>query len=296
MKHLIFTISILLLTDFAAKAQEQLEDYQPLVREGVEWVNYYQEESALPEYVCTFLYSYEFRGDSVCNGLTYKKCYLNITPDFKKIAEQSNYFSFDTSVPVALFREDEMKVYVKYEIEFVPGLQLMTLKFNENGEVLLYDFAKFREYDSKGLIKADFVNVDGTPCKRYLDVSDISETIISDPVIESIGAVGMGTLLYPTFFTIYSTDWHVNSGLAKVCDVSGKMIYYPENYIISNYDINRDLTIDVSDLDIVVDATNGIKLIDNMKEAADVNHDGDVDVSDINKEIDKIINNRSLHP
>ena len=70
MKKLFTIMLAVLLSSIAAQAQEA--DYQPLVREGVRWVNVH--EAFHGDYSCYF-YNFEFRGDTIINGKTYKKCY-----------------------------------------------------------------------------------------------------------------------------------------------------------------------------------------------------------------------------
>ena len=70
MRNLYSTLLLTLLCGMAAQAQTN--DYQPLVREGVRWVNY--QEAFYDDYSCYF-YNYEFHGDTIINNKTYKKCY-----------------------------------------------------------------------------------------------------------------------------------------------------------------------------------------------------------------------------
>ena len=70
MRNLYSTLLLTLLCGMAAQAQT--DDYQPLVREGVRWVNYH--EAFYDDYSCYF-YNYEFHGDTIINNKTYKKCY-----------------------------------------------------------------------------------------------------------------------------------------------------------------------------------------------------------------------------
>ena len=96
MKKTCFTLLLMLLCGIAAQAQTN--DYQPLVREGVRWVNvleyHYHAES------CHFIY-HEFRGDTIVNGKTYKKCYQYTADELDVNAVQ----------PFCAMREEGHKVY-----------------------------------------------------------------------------------------------------------------------------------------------------------------------------------------
>ena len=53
------------------------DDYLPMLREGVQWVNRYiiREHAEPSHYGEQSFYSYEIKGDTTVNGVAYKKCH-----------------------------------------------------------------------------------------------------------------------------------------------------------------------------------------------------------------------------
>ena len=112
------------------------ESYIPLVREGVKWNcvlhKTYSEPTSPEEQDVHSFYSIKFDGDTIINGITYKKCYYV----FDDANEPSNI------IPRAFVREDVLnkKVYVIYNTDYACGKGVVEPANNSGIECLLYDF------------------------------------------------------------------------------------------------------------------------------------------------------------
>ena len=121
----ILSLAVLALAGLiCAQAAEPAYEYVPFVREGVVWNCYYY--NGVEDF-----YSYEMKGDSVVNGVTYKKCY-------KYTTEEQDVNNAEV---VALLRESDKKVY-----RYVDPLSVGTwairpyLLHNGDNERIIYDF------------------------------------------------------------------------------------------------------------------------------------------------------------
>ena len=223
-----------------AVAQEY--EYVPFVREGVKWTYYiidYQYEADLKTNPArgdnTIYRTLEIKGDTVINGLTYKKMH--------KYSGESINVENDT-VPVCL-REENKKVYA-----FVPDGKLYDdcivgnwLKYDEEHaairlgqEFLLYDFEDAITYweslDNEWTLltplSVDTITMGNHLVKRYKDQNNCFT------IIEGIGLTGINS--YPlAFFMPLATGPHSTEvyGLEKVVE-NGEVIY-PENYVEDRY-------------------------------------------------------------
>ncbi len=125
---------------------DEESDYQPLVREGVRWVNVH--EAYREDYSCYF-YNYEFRGDTIINGKSYKKCY--------KYTGKSLDLSKDTAY--CAMRDEGYKVYEvpfndDYSLIYYNSFEVVH-EVEETGEFLLFDFDNpiTPLYQSTGVMK-----------------------------------------------------------------------------------------------------------------------------------------------
>ncbi len=109
----------------AGSVAAQSSSYVPLVREGVTWK--YRADQVTRQY--QYIVKEAFIGDTVINGVSYKKLYA--TP----------YEAIDVAVekPIAFMRQDGRQVYGLYANE-VTG-QRGNVKDMPNGEKMFYDFA-----------------------------------------------------------------------------------------------------------------------------------------------------------
>lgn len=265
MKKFLFTLAVLL-TSIAAQA---LAPYQPLVQEGRTWVNYYLGNSGY------FLYKYELKGDSIVDGKEYKVCYVS--------SYNEKYSTTDDVIsehPVALLREDNMKVYVIYETTDPLNYQL-DYYYDQEGERVLYDFAKSRNMIESGELQSTQVNIDGKVCEKYNSYSFVSESPLS--TIESIGA-DYGTLLFPEWISATCSDYDL-SGLTIVLDSEGQVIYRNTEFVPLAEDVNADLNVDIVDVNKEIDAI----LAGNYIWWGDINDDDKIDIADLNYIIDFIL-------
>ena len=108
MKKIFTTMLLALVCGMALQAQDA--DYQPLVREGVRWINrsfiYFEGAIFDPHY-----YGIEFSGDTIINvngtQVVFKKCY-------SFVINKDNYSSaidFSKLTPAAYMMEEDKKVY-----------------------------------------------------------------------------------------------------------------------------------------------------------------------------------------
>ena len=215
MKKILSVIMSMLFASIAVQAQAQSEDYLPLVREGVRWHYVKTVYGFINEIDSRSNIYYEFKGDSIRTGKSYKKCYVTST-----IPEESKL--------EALVREENKKVY-RY--------------LNDNEETLIYDFNPSELFvscvtaNSPSLFTPiENVKIEGVECKRYQlgDALDEENDIFTNCVlVEGIGVDQAyadyfhGNLLYPligyysgNFETVYSFD--------RVEDLNGTVLYDPQ--------------------------------------------------------------------
>ena len=235
MRHVYTIMLALLLGGIAAQAQEA--DYQPLVREGVRWVNHHS-FGGEDFYTEPTHYAIEFHGDTVVtqSGVSrhYKKCYkYDVDPQGTPMP-----IDYAKMRPAALAREDGRKVYViKFEMSFL------------DSEYVLYDFSLSQESvqlyndcidESVNYTIGGTTVVDGYTCNIY-------EGGLGK-IIESIGLVSglNGDLLWPKFYEVIGVDSYY--GLDYVEDLDGNIIYkapwYSDNSSISQVDRDADVSAD----------------------------------------------------
>ena len=229
-------ISFLALLGMTQAAAQEYE-YVPFVREGVKWTYYITDYQYHKDYITNpargdnvAYRTLEIKGDTVINGLTYKKMH-------KYSGETIN--AENDTVPVYL-REENKKVYA-----FVPEFKFYDdcyvgnwLTFSEveatairmGQEFLLYDFEDaityWESFDNEWTLlkplSVDTITVGNHLVKRYKDQNN------RFTIIEGIGATGMNS--YPLgFFMPLTTGIHTTEyyGLEKVVE-DGEVIY-PEN-------------------------------------------------------------------
>ena len=238
-------LSVVLLASLAAQA------YVPLVREGVKWV--YQDEYndfdevAINSWVVNRYYTLEFKGDTIIDGMTYKKCYRK--SDVSLNGKQNAMFCSDTE-PVAFVREENGVVYSINKVDkCVLSLDYLTMlrpDFSyDSNEFVIYDFNKTDNAE------VTTVEVGGVPCKA------IEYNEFGLVVVEGIGVDYLtgGDLLFPV--TLCSTGmWYSLTTLHHVEDAQGNIIYKgaayqePESH---PFDLNGDGQVDISDVNSLID-------------------------------------------
>jgi hypothetical protein len=243
------------------------KDYPPLVREGIKWI-YRSRQNDTDEDV---FYVMELMGDTIIETLSepysYKKCYKY------PIAKGSVANSIDLSVktPVAYLREfDQLICCLDYRT-----VQTMQQTGNLTRDWLLYDFSDICQAALGGAQRYVFkvsepTSVQGHQCRVFVD--ETGQVML----IESIGLVTLesGDLLGVNEY----------SGLSHVLDADGNIIYRGPNYRFFASDINGDGTVDISDVNEVINMMLG-----KSPASADITGDGKVDISDVNAVINVML-------
>lgn len=261
MKH--FYTFIFMIAFISAAAAEY--EYVPLVREGVQWT-----------YLCEYMdydlfdekYPYvevlEIKGDENVDGITYKQVVSNLY-------EQ----------PVALIREDDKKIYVKYSDEEI-GTQI-NLGYNEQtGEYLIYDFNKpsagYAELLPGFRLTEEMIEIDGTFRKAYC-----YEDTKAPLFIEGIGIL----FDYSPFFRPF--DWQPDNAtsytLTHVFE-NGNTVYKTDNHSHYEYFMNNGVSVYYCDVNHdhnvnVADVSEYFKRLIIDDTAKDINGDGEVNVGDV---------------
>lgn len=226
MKKLLLTL-VALLSAVATQAQTKLADYQSMIQEGRIWVNHVDSYDGYhPESNYTITYSYELYGDSLLNGHSYKKCYMK-AGDKQPVCTDADYSTLKLyrSEPVALIREEGMKVYVILCDH--PGIGLAN-DYDMGVEYVAYDFERARDNSPRdNIITQESVN--GVLCNHYMP-TDYPCGYSNVEMLESVGACsGFGTLLFPEW--VSSTGFIYDlGGLSCVLDNQGNIIYKSPKY------------------------------------------------------------------
>ena len=213
MKKFIFTIVMLFTCSIAAQAQAQSEDYLPLVREGVRWHYVKSFIDSQEEIFVDTPYYYEFKGDSILNGKTYKKCYVTSSEPKE-------------SGLVALVREEDKKVYRKFVNDELSKPELI---YNFNPAELSVD--GFNLYDKIESTKN--VSIEGVDCKVYQvkNAQDIDNIALIEGVGVDLSSSNYyhGNLLSPliNYCTCYVETVYT---LDRLEDLDGNILYTYSQY------------------------------------------------------------------
>ena len=285
--------------------------YVPLVREGVKWVYYYYldwgPDHYEKEYHCE--YSLEIKGDSVINGITYKKVFSQWLKS--SMDEDAPNYGSDKPELCALVREVNKIVYIhlvpEEDIWFYEdlmgyyGFNPMVAGLAPN-EWVLYDFNDINRpfslldtqhlygiYHSKypEFTYSETIQLVGESAKKY-----VGSDFPAHYIIEGLGYVDMydGDWLY-TMADFYQPRlsgyprWDYE--LSYLADDDGDVLYKGKAYTYM-CDVNRDFKVDGADLNRVIDYL----LQDNhpwIDYLCDTNGDGEVDGADINEVINFIL-------
>ena len=276
--------------------------YVPLVREGVKWVYYWEYDNS-PDYGIHFKceYAMEVLGDSVVNGVTYKKVYLH--PLSKPIG---------SSKPYALVREENKVVYIHmnpendiwYYWEIVERSGSFPLVAGKAlNEWVLYDFnnvdrpfsnitveqIEMSGYDIgiPGYIYSETIELQGESAKVYTGhfptpylieglgfVGEVGMTDLCGWVYLPSDVIAPAPIGYPLYFYAFS----------YFADAEGNILYKGPAYI-KMCDVNEDKKVDGSDLNLLINAV----LTGNKRYNYDANGDSAVDGADINEVINFIL-------
>lgn len=165
---------------YTSEMTSEENDYTPLVREGVKWdcsMSVIYGPSIEGE---VFKYTIEFKGDTIINEKTYKRCYY--TFETNSIATND--------IPRAFLREDvgEKKVYVLLNDDYKINVPYTPPTYDtDSGEKLLYDFNNW-ENTELCWNTSSIINSIVTKTINYKG-KDYKKTILNDEyvVVEGIG-------------------------------------------------------------------------------------------------------------
>ena len=283
--------------------------YVPLVREGVKWVYYWDYDNEPNDgviYHCE--YAMEISGDTIVNGVTYKKLYLHPLSEPIGLSE-----------PYALVREENKVVYIYSDPNTFTGIYwemicwyidwntLPLVAGQATNEWVLYDFndvnrtfsnitaeiiednARYRKIPE--YTYSETIELQGESAKVY--VGDFPTPYL----IEGLGYVGEMYMVEQLQGWVYSA--------ADVCaplplgypfyyyefsyfaDDEGNVLYKGPAYT-KMCDNNYDRKVDGNDLNRLINfVLNGDKPWESYK--YDANGDGEVDGADINEVINFIL-------
>lgn len=231
----IFTIILLtLLGNIAAQAQDA--DYQPLVREGVVW---HYEYFLFDDYTYESFaedYKVQFRGDTLLNGVQYKKCFFykeEHLPDGVKpicFAREANKQILFTEPDMALLNGASDNLCV--DMGKVPGPFFETIS-----ESIVYDFndaegfaQKLNEkypYEEFQIEKTEDVLLNGVSVNKY----HFTSVSCDGDYVEGIGVDGQYTgYLFSPIMARPVCYCPMPMGLIKVTDLKGNMLYKGANF------------------------------------------------------------------
>ena len=264
------------------------EKYMPLLREGVKWVNletvYSQEGEEYSEY--DLFYVVEVKGDTVIDGITYKKCYR-----YPRMTWDKPLIDCSTTEPIAILREEAPKVYIRSSKDSYYGLGeerfwgdiFINIDYGE--EAVLYDFSDQGRFQPIGTAE-----VAGQPCQTF---KFKDEPGLAGVFVEGVGYDSSidGDLLFPGYMGPYTAGVKYSSiGLHHVEDADGNIIYKGANYgKCARLDMDWNTKLDVEDVNAVINLILKESKPSQYGRSADANGDGRVDVEDVNALINAIL-------
>ena len=248
---LLFTITV----GFTTYADE----YLPLVREGVKWIcletKFYSSQDFSEELVDTRFYTIEFEGDSVIDGITYKKCYRYSDTNW---AYDGYIIPCSKIKPMALLREEDHVVYAYAKDNNVLDHSLGDYaywafeNYSSNGqhEIKLYEFRENGVFNFEGY--KPFLNQES----EMYSFNSMEEGLF----VEGVGFDSdiYGDLLMPFWEGPYSLGMiYSYIGLHHIEDANGNIIYKGAAYTEPatgniDGDLNGDGIIDVEDVNILI--------------------------------------------
>ena len=287
----------------AAQAQEA--DYQPLVREGVRWVNIERfitvdslTVTDTAEFVSFKTYTrfnaLEIRGDTLLNGVGYKKLYRTFVKGDPIIDTSTGehlsttHLIYSSTTPAAYLREDGGRVFCIIRNWANPSL---------NDEFLLYDFSNGNEatlynpYDHHEecwtFMLEEQTTLGGASVRTY--ARDFLEYIqgMIPYLVEGVGFVSQteGDLIDQIWDYWDRMDWMpCQYGLCYVETTQGDILYRGPNYHFFSSDVTGDGKVDIADVNEAINAMLG-----KSAAAADVNGDSKVDIADVNAVINAML-------
>jgi len=239
------SLAVLALAGLAgAQAAEPAYEYVPVVREGVEWHNYYYHDNDVEEVVEKIPFVLTLRGDSVIDGQTYKKCWFY----------QGDVIKGQPAYLVGLLREENKQVErirtdvsgINFDELTLGRILYPVINANNSTPQVIYDFGDrgYCGYLISGFSYRDSsqIVVGGHLANQYRWESVGQATRF----IEGIGYDPdeyYGHLMEPEYYTTTGII-HPDPRLNYVIE-NGKVIYTGVNYVgVIDYDGIDDVTAD----------------------------------------------------
>lgn len=283
MKKIVLLTALFLVTWNSLSAQTSDDNYTPLVREGSEWVYY---SNVLGDY-----YKLYIMGDTIVNGNTYKVIH--------RFGSHPEYNDIPTTTTHAIIREENKCVYAN-RVDMCNYINNVSgeLYNSETQESLLYDFNNLEHFYQ------DWYAFYGKSSGGNQIVSETTDSCllvsrncykvqygVFHNVIEGIGAYydKDGDLLCRPFcFKSQALGYK----LVSVKNGAGEYEYFNKDLydkmMLSVHDANNDKTVDISDVNTVIDAILGLE---KFPEYCYVTEDNDLDVADVNAVVNYILKN-----
>ena len=299
-------ILLTLLLSMALNITAQIVDYQPLVRDGVRWVNYEITDRNWDHFE-VILYSFEFHGETVVfpddntAPIHYHKIYLKKLYSFDLYDFDDDNVSDSVANVVNLQSEDgslgmECGFLVEHnQVIYKTSWTFSSMKEFEANRIVLYDFSpdaslmvsELGGLELHSIPFFDMIDVNGKSCRRYIHPEyDYLR------FVESVGYDGpyLGSLLEPNPINNRWTSWR-SQGLSCQLDKNENVIYKGSCYSIyyslmhSLSDVDNDGKVDVGDVNTTINTILGKA----NKEKADINGDRTIDIADINSMLNIIL-------
>ncbi len=253
MRRVLLIMAAILLGVAGMHAQDY--KYEPLPREGVKWVYYYNKyqktDSDLIIYKPYYLYEVFFKGDTVMNGgRSYKKLYMK----FFGAPEMGN-----TDWPWAWVRESDKRVYAvinkkhpyteKDAMMRRGGPKFKSDDYDSTGEMLIYDFNDIPAFYSNHMQRNDTdLVIDGYRRVTYFPVPDPDPMVKSKAAVivaEGYGAISStGNFFCPVIEQFMPAPDSHTIGVSHILNDRGEIIYKAERlynkYITALTAINPD--------------------------------------------------------
>lgn len=284
----------------------------PMLREDLVWVSGAKDAQGGPERYCI-----KVQGDSVVNGVTYKKVF--------RMLASSNYpdgwyqpgFFVDKTIPAALMREANGRIYRLYKHggpedneRILDNFKYFLHLTDSTTEIVQYDFLCPDIYLLNGhqefqlsKYRRDDVVIDGTKRLVYReDLYDGDEWFEPHLLIEGLGML-YGDLQGSDMLSPCRSGvkgYQPQLGTYYVRSAEGAVLFYDDFYFdydnefnaVNNggdpYDFDRDGGFDIADVNRVINIMTKRQDDDRFK-TADLTFDGAVDIEDLNLMINRLV-------
>lgn len=290
MKNLLLII-VAFVASTSAYCQTTEDNYTPLVREGSVWC-YFSNRNI-------DAYKYRIEGDTIVNDIAYKK--ILRTGHHEIDDENGDYLDSPYMTTVhGLLREDNKRVYGRIvDMSNAPIYKMSSdLYDDETQESFLYDFNDLEDFFKYWL---EYYRIEYTDQLVYESTDTcllVNRKVyeirrpISHKIIEGIGAY------YTKEGDVINHKWRISGGahghqLVYMKNASGEYEYFNtakyKQMLKAQHDVNRDGTVDITDLNMVINDVLGVEQKAHYYLFGSITEDNDFDVADINSVINYIL-------